>query len=102
MLARVIETGEQMQPTRLRLIAHLLERGNSLDEDRKNAEFIVKAVNLHDQLLAACKQQHAVIDLLMAKLIELDPTFLPSKSAAWAAVIAGNAVISEAQEEWYV
>ena len=51
MLAREYETGQQMNPKGLRLIAHVLARGNTLSEDEANAEFIVRAVNAHDGLL---------------------------------------------------
>lgn len=48
-----------------------------------------------DELLSACKSQHRAIDALMARLIELDPTFMPSQSAAWPAVVQGNAAIAK-------
>src|SRR6218665_3967604 len=48
------------------------------------------------ELLEACKAQHRAIDLLMAKLVTLDPTFMPTKSAAWPACVAGNAAIAKA------
>lgn len=54
-IARKVETGNQMTPTRIRLVAQVFERGNSLKEDRANAEFIIRAVNCHQELLEACK-----------------------------------------------
>lgn len=48
------------------------------------------------ELLAACKAQHNAIDILMAHLIELDPTFLPSKSRIWPMLLQGNAAIAKA------
>ncbi len=51
-------------------------------------------------LLEACKAQHDAIDLLFAKLIQLDPNFFPSKSGQpWAAVQQGNAAIKKTQGE---
>lgn len=39
-------------------------------------------------LLPVLKAQHAAIDELMARLIKLDPKFLPTKSGApWSAII---------------
>lgn len=58
MLVHRYATGQQMKPTALRLIAHLLERGSSLSEDQANATFIVTACNAHDELVAALR--HAV------------------------------------------
>lgn len=49
-------------------------------------------------LLEACKAQHQAIDILFAKLIQLDPNFFPSKSGQpWEAVIQGNAAITKAE-----
>lgn len=53
---------------------------------------------LEYQLLAACKAQHEAIDLLFAKLTQLDPNFFPSKSGQpWEAVQLGNAAIKMAE-----
>lgn len=43
MIAHRYETGNQLQPTGLRLICHMLQRGNSLKEDQANAAFIALA-----------------------------------------------------------
>ena len=48
------------------------------------------------ELLAACQSQLQAIDALMARLIELDPTFMPSKSEAWAALVQGSEAIAKA------
>lgn len=61
-------------------------------EARANARLIAAA----PELLAACKAQHQAIDLLLARLIELDSTFLPSESPAWAAVTSGHAAAAKA------
>jgi len=50
------------------------------------------------ELLEACKAQHQAIDILFAKLIQLDKTFFPSKSGQpWEAVVKGNAAITKAE-----
>ncbi len=42
-------------------------------------------------LADACKAQHDAIDVLFAKLITLDESFLPSKSGKlWEALLEGN------------
>jgi hypothetical protein len=49
-------------------------------------------------LLAACKAQHKAMDELMAKLIALDDTFLPSKSGEiWEAMLEGKRAIAKAE-----
>lgn len=52
-------------------------------------------------LLAACKKQHAALDMLFATLIARSPagdTFHPSKSGApWEAMIAGREAIAKAE-----
>ena len=51
----------------------------------------------HD-LLEACKAQHHAIDLLFARLIQLDPTFFPSKSGQpWEATVKGKEAIDKAE-----
>ena len=45
MIAREFETGKQMNPKGLRLIAHALARRDSLKEDEANARRIVACVN---------------------------------------------------------
>lgn len=51
MIAHPFETGNQMNPTGLRLIAHMLQRRDSLTEDQANARLIAAA----PELLAALK-----------------------------------------------
>ena len=46
MIAHSFETGNQMRPTGLRLIAHMLERKSSLEEDQANACLIAAAPDL--------------------------------------------------------
>lgn len=54
-------------------------------------------MTLDDELLTLCAEtidaQHKAIDLLLAKLAASDPTFRPSQSGAWPAVIKGHAVL---------
>lgn len=47
-------------------------------------------------LLEAAKAQHQAIDWLMARLIELDSSFMPTKSRIWPALVQGNAAITKA------
>ncbi len=54
--------------------------------------------DLEKLLLKACKGQHQAIDLLMAKIILLDRTFLPSKSGIiWELMQKGIAAIRKAE-----
>jgi hypothetical protein len=62
-----------------------------------NAAFIVRACNSHEQLVAALRGAHGAIDTLMACLISLDPTFMPSKSAVWPALTACTAALATAE-----
>lgn len=43
LIAREYETGKQMQPKGLRLVAFMMARGNSLAEDEANAHLIAAA-----------------------------------------------------------
>lgn len=47
-------------------------------------------------MLDACRQQHSALDALMALCVEHVPGFMPTKSEAWAAVVAGHAAIAKA------
>ncbi|WP_273036788.1 hypothetical protein [Massilia timonae] len=62
----------------------------------RNAEFIVRACNAHDQLVTAVQGSHAAIDRLMARLIQLDPTFLPSKSDIYPVLRANGEALAAA------
>lgn len=48
------------------------------------------------ELLVACKAQHQAISILLAKLILLEPTFRPTRSEVWPALVQGNAAIAKA------
>lgn len=65
-------------------------------ERAANAEFIVKAWNSHDKLVAALRGEHQAIDWLMARLIQLDPSFTPSKSEIWKFIAAGKEALDAA------
>lgn len=52
MIAHRFDTGKQMNPTGLRLIAHMLERGNTFLEDRANAQLIANAPRYYDALVS--------------------------------------------------
>lgn len=47
------------------------------------------------ELLSALQDEHKALDWLMARLIELDPKFMPTKSPIWPALVAGNAAIGK-------
>lgn len=65
-----------------------------LKEMRANARLISAAPDLYE----ACEAQHNAIDLLFARLIELDPNFFPSKSGLpWEAVLQGNKAIAKVE-----
>jgi len=49
------------------------------------------------ELLEALKNLHGACDDLLAMLVARDPTFMPSKSAAWPAVVAAHAAIAKAE-----
>lgn len=50
MIVRHYETGKQLCPKAMRIIAHVLARGNTLSEDEGNAAFILEACNSHAHL----------------------------------------------------
>lgn len=62
-----------------------------------NAAFIVRAVNSHDHLLQTLRDGRVAIDVLMARLIEVDPSFLPTQSPAWPALVAIKAALDTAE-----
>lgn len=66
-------------------------------EQEANAAFIVRAVNSHEQLVAALRGAHGAIDALMAGVIELDPSFMPTKSTIWPALTACAAALAAAE-----
>jgi hypothetical protein len=63
-----------------------------------NAAFIVRAVNAHDKLIDALRQGRVAIDVLMAQLIEVDPSFKPTQSAAWPALVAIKAALEKVED----
>lgn len=50
MIVHEFETGNQMNPTGYRLIAHMLQRKDSLEQDRANAAVIAAAPELLEAL----------------------------------------------------
>ena len=92
MIATVTMTDNQIAPRKVRLIAHVLERRDSIEEDEANAKVLAAA----SDLLLACQMQHDALDILMARLIELDNRFLPTQSGAWPAVMAGAGALRKA------
>jgi hypothetical protein len=61
-------------------------------EKQANSRLIAAA----PELLSACKAQHEALDTLMARLIVKDPTFRPTTSSVWPALLEGNAAIAKA------
>lgn len=57
----------------------------------------MNAPKLNRALLKACEEQHRAIDWLLTQVIRLDPTFFPSESPAWPAVVQGYAAIKAAR-----
>lgn len=54
--------------------------------------------DLEKRLLRACKAQHQAIDLLMARLVKLDPNFLPNQSGLpWELMKEGHKAIKRAE-----
>lgn len=53
MIAHEYQTGDQLRPKGLRLIAHVMARSKSLAEDEANTAFIVRACSSHDPLVTA-------------------------------------------------
>jgi hypothetical protein len=48
------------------------------------------------ELLDALYVQRSAIDILMARLIEVDPSFRPTKSEVWPMLLQGTAAITKA------
>lgn len=52
------------------------------------------------RILAVLRLQHDAIDLLLARVIMLDPAFLPTEAGRpWEAIIVGNSLIQELERE---
>jgi hypothetical protein len=66
-------------------------------EVHANAAFIVRACNAHEQLIDTLRQGRVAIDVLMAQLIEVDPSFKPTQSAAWPALVAIKAALEKVE-----
>lgn len=65
MVVHEFESGNQMRPTGYRLIAHMLQRGNSLEQDRANASLISLASPTNIlALLDALSTSRARVDAL--------------------------------------
>lgn len=76
------------------VLAEMSPSGDLDSEDFANARLIAAA----PELLEACKAQHEAIDRLLAQIIGLDQTFLPTRSGQpWQAMIQGNAAIAKAE-----
>lgn len=67
--------------------------GRSAEEHEANARLIAAA----PEMLAALKEQHEAIDILLAMLIQRDQTFMPSRSVVWPKLLQGRAAIEKAE-----
>lgn len=80
-----------------KLLANAYHMDDGGDETAEaNAALIVRAVNSHEQLVAALRGARVAIDVLMAQLIEVDPSFMPTKSAVWPQLVAINHALAAA------
>lgn len=57
------------------------------------AQVIQQRVHDRELALAALLQEHRAMDLLLALLVQKDPDFFPTKSAAWPALENGARVL---------
>jgi hypothetical protein len=93
---------ETIDLTNVRGYSVLVRRVTSPDEPDSKAVYNLYQMDFHKgkaapDLYEACKAQHEAIDLLFARLCELDHEFLPSKSGKpWEAVLLGNKAIAQA------
>jgi hypothetical protein len=87
----------RIRPGTLQEIAACGPTENGSDEQEANAAFIVRACNAHEQLVDALRQGRVAIDVLMAQLIEVDPSFKPTQSAAWPALVAIKAALEKVE-----
>lgn len=61
--------------------------------------FLVKAANCHNELVAACKAQQEALDILSAMLIDKNDGFFLSRSGKpWDALLIGIAAIKKAEQ----
>ena len=66
-------------------------------EWRAEDEAIARLIAAAPELLDVCEMSHEAIDILMARLIEVDDSFRPSKSGLpWKALLSLTAVIAKA------
>jgi hypothetical protein len=88
-IAHPYETGSQMNPRGLRLVCHVLARGNSLKQDEANARFIASTRTLVPQL---CDE----VERLMAAVAGKN-RLLPSLIAEGIAIERERAELAEAR-----
>lgn len=79
---------EQKMP----VVAFMHVEGIDIDGAHKRGRLIAASPDL----LAAVKAQNVALDILLSMLIERDPSFFPSQSAAWPAVIQGQQALAKA------
>lgn len=61
------------------------------EEKKANAELIVTAPEMKTMI----RDQHNAIDYLLARLIELDKEFMPTKCSVWPVVVQGKALLDK-------
>lgn len=76
------------------LIAEVFDGFGQPHSDEAKATAVLFAAG--PDLLSACYAQHRAIDMLMARLMVLDPAFLPTKSPVWPLLVQGNDAIAKA------
>lgn len=90
-----------------------IERGNIVDangsgvacayrgpagQQSEAAALIVRACNAHDDLVKSLREVHQACDWLMAQVIALDPTFRPTQSPIWDAILQGSAALAATEQ----
>lgn len=91
----IVSRGQESIPGGIKHIVYQAGIGMpASDEGKANAWLIAAAPDL----LAAAKAQHEIIDILMAALIGLDKTLLPSKQPWWGKFVAASKTVRRVEE----
>jgi hypothetical protein len=72
-------------------------RDASRDAAKAKQLEIERRAACYPELLEALKESHKAIDWLMARLIQLDPLFMPTKSPIWNSVVNNSEIIAKAE-----
>jgi hypothetical protein len=65
--------------------------------DGADAAFVARTCSVHDDLVTALRAGRVAIDVLMARLIKVDPSFVPTQSAAWPSLVSISVALSVAE-----